>query len=93
MKKYKGLRVQVHKHAFLERKIQGLNMKCLIIADGPENRLSTLGNSKPLIPVVGLSIIERVILTAKEAGLTAFYVVTGYNGEEVRPFLGRFSLS
>jgi len=68
-------------------------MKCLIIADGPENRLSTLGNSKPFIPVVGLSIIERVILTAKEAGLTDFFVVTGYNGEEVRPFLGRFSLS
>ena len=68
-------------------------MKCLIIADGRRSSLSTKGDPKPLIPVLGLSLIERVILTAKEAGLTDFYVVTGYNGEEVGPLLGRFSLS
>ncbi len=68
-------------------------MKCLIIADGRESNLSARGGSKPLISVLGLSLIERQILAAKKAGLTDFYVVTGYNGEEVRPFLGRFSLS
>ncbi|GAI90501.1 unnamed protein product, partial [marine sediment metagenome] len=46
------------------------------------SRLSTKGDPKPLISVLGLSLIERVILTAKNAGLTDFYVVTGYNGEK-----------
>ncbi|MCK4486295.1 MAG: NTP transferase domain-containing protein [Desulfobacterales bacterium] len=59
-------------------------MKCLIIAAGQGRRLSAKGDSKPLIPLLGLSFIERVILTANKAGLTDFYVVTGYNGEEVR---------
>jgi len=44
-----------------------------------------------LMPLLGLSLIERVILTAKRAGLEAFYVVTGYRGEEVRGFLDEFS--
>jgi CDP-L-myo-inositol myo-inositolphosphotransferase len=68
-------------------------MKCLIIAAGRGSRLSTKSDSKPLIPLLGLSLIERVILTAKKGGLTDFYVVTGYNGEKVRRFLDRFSQS
>ena len=66
-------------------------MKCLIIAAGRGTRLSAKDDSKPLIPLLGLSLIERVILTAKKGGLTDFYVVTGYNGEKVRRFLDRFS--
>jgi len=66
-------------------------MKCLIIAAGQGRRLSAKGDSKPLIPLLGLSLIERVVLTANKAGLTDFYVVTGYNGEKVRRFLDRFS--
>ncbi len=62
-------------------------MKCLIIAAGRGSRLSPRGDSKPLIPLLGLPLIERVILTAKDAGLTDFYVVTGHNGEKVRRFL------
>ena len=68
-------------------------MKCLIIAAGKGTRLSSRGDSKPLIPLLGLSLIERVILTAKKSGLTDFYVVTGYNGEKVRQYLDRFSQS
>ena len=68
-------------------------MKCLIIAAGRGSRLSSRGDSKPLIPLLGLSLIERVILTAKKSGLTDFYVVTGYNGEKVRQYLDRFSQS
>ena len=68
-------------------------MKCLIIAAGKGTRLSTKSNSKPLIPLLGLSIIERVVLTAHKSGLTDFYVVTGYNGEKVRQYLKKFSQS
>ena len=66
-------------------------MKCLIIAAGRGKRISSRGDSKPLVPLLGLSLIERVILTAKNAGLTDFYVVTGYNGDKVRHYLSRFS--
>ncbi len=66
-------------------------MKCLIIAAGQGSRLSTKSDSKPIISLLGLSLIERVILTAKKGGLTDFYVVTGYNGEKVRQHLDRLS--
>lgn len=65
-------------------------MKCLIIAAGLGSRLSKKGDSKPLVSLLGLSLIERVILTAKKSGLTSFYVVTGYNGEKVRQHLNQF---
>ena len=65
-------------------------MKCLIIAAGEGSRLSKSGVLKPVIPLLGLSLIERVILTAKKAGLTDFYVVIGYNSEELKRHLNRF---
>ncbi|MBE9545890.1 MAG: NTP transferase domain-containing protein [Proteobacteria bacterium] len=66
-------------------------MKCLIIAGGKGSRLSKRGDSKPLVPLLGLPLIERVILTASKSGLDDFHVVTGYNGEKVRQHLTRFS--
>jgi len=66
-------------------------MKCLIIAAGEGSRLSIRGDSKPLVPLLELPLIERVILTAKGAGLSDFYVVTGYNGKKLRKHLDQFS--
>ena len=66
-------------------------MKCLIIAAGKGSRLRKRGDSKPLIPILGLPLIERVIRTAIEAGVDGFYVVTGYQGERVQSFLGRLA--
>jgi CDP-L-myo-inositol myo-inositolphosphotransferase len=63
-------------------------MKCLIIAAGKGSRLRQLGASKPLIPVLGVPLIDRAIRSALEAGADDFYVVTGYQGERVRGFLG-----
>ena len=62
-------------------------MKCLILAAGKGKRLSQKGDSKPLIPLLGVHLIERVIRSANTAGIDDFYVVTGYNGEKVRRFL------
>jgi len=66
-------------------------MKCLIIAGGQGSRLKAKGDSKPLVPLLGLSLLERVILTARKSGLTDFYVVTGYNGERVKSHLEHLS--
>ena len=66
-------------------------MKCLIIAAGKGSRLEQKYNCKPLIPVLGIPLIERVIRSAMEAGADEFYVVTGYQGDRVRSFLSRLS--
>jgi len=64
-------------------------MKCLIIAAGKGQRLQTKGESKPLIPLFGIALIERTILSAIEAGADDFYVVTGHHHERVDAFLMR----
>jgi len=66
-------------------------VKCLILASGQGSRLKAKGDSKPLVPLLSLPLIERVILTAHKAGLTDFYVVTGYNGEKINKHLEQFS--
>jgi len=64
-------------------------VKCLIIAAGKGERLQQRGDSKPLVPILGVPLIERVIRAAMEAGADEFYVVIGYQGERVRLFLER----
>ena len=62
-------------------------MKCLIIAAGNGSRLQQKGDSKPLVPMLGVPLIERVIHSAMQGGADEFYVVTGHRGELVRAFL------
>jgi len=66
-------------------------MKCLIIAAGRGRRLRKKGQCKPLIPLFGIALIERTILSAIEAGADDFYVVTGHHHKRVEAFLGRLS--
>ena len=58
-------------------------MKALIIAAGDGTRMQpvTRGRHKSLMNLLGLKIIERVILGAKEAGILEFVIVTGYKGK------------
>lgn len=66
-----------------------MGMKCLIIAAGRGSRLQQRGVSKPLIPILGIPLIERVIRAALETGADEFYVVTGYQSDQVCDFLER----
>jgi choline kinase len=68
-----------------------MSIKCLIIAAGKGSRLQRKGDSKPLIPILGIPLIERVIRSALEVGADDFYVVTGCRGEHVRAFLDRLT--
>jgi len=65
-------------------------MKALIIAAGKGSRLQAAAKEKPkpLIELLGLSLIERVILTAKQAGINEFIIVVGYLGEKIKEKLG-----
>jgi choline kinase len=62
-------------------------VKCLIIAAGRGSRLRDRAECKPLVPILGIPLIERVIRTALDAGADEFYVVTGYEGDRLRDFL------
>ena len=66
-------------------------MKCLIIAAGKGSRLQSRGDSKPLISILGIPLIERVIRAAMEAGADEFFVVIGHQGERVRDFLAHLA--
>ena len=65
-------------------------MKVLIIAAGRGSRLNKLTNDRPkaLFPVLGRSLIERVILTSKQAGIKEFVFVVGYLGDKIKEALG-----
>ena len=62
-------------------------MKAVIIAAGRGSRLN-MEKPKPLTPLLGLLLIERVILSAKKAGIREFIVVTGYKAEQLEKNLG-----
>jgi len=64
-------------------------LEALIIAAGRGERFRpfTDENPKPLIPLLGRPLIERVILSVREAGIEDLIIVTGYLGEKLRAFL------
>lgn len=65
-------------------------MKAVIIAAGEGSRLRpyTERKPKPLVKLLGLSLIERIIVTLKDAGISDFVVVTGYKDQMLRDHLG-----
>jgi 1L-myo-inositol 1-phosphate cytidylyltransferase len=67
-------------------------MKCLIVAAGPGARLQEKGALKPLVPILGIPLIERVISAVHGAGVDEFVVVSGYRGEELRAELDAFAV-
>ena len=61
-----------------------VKMKALIIAAGQGTRLRPIGDTKPLVSLLGLCLIERVILTAKKSGIKEFCIIVGYHGEKIK---------
>lgn len=66
-------------------------MKCLIIAAGQGSRLRQRAESKPLVPVHGVPLIQHVIRAAVAGGANEFYVVSGYQGPRLRQHLDQFA--
>jgi len=65
-------------------------VKAVILAAGDGTRLRPYTNDrpKPLVRLLGLTLVERVLLAAKKAGVRDFVVVLGYKGELIRKRLG-----
>lgn len=62
-------------------------MKAVILAAGRGKRLSQT-SPKPLTFLLGYTLIERTILSAKEYGITDFVIVVGYLGKDITEYLG-----
>lgn len=63
-------------------------MEALIIAAGQGSRLSHLYSPKPLTPIFGLCLIERIILPARLAGVRHFKIVVGYKAGKIIQAIG-----
>jgi len=65
-------------------------MKAVILAAGNGSRLRPLTSEipKPLVPLGGVPLIERIVLLAREAGIKEFLVVLGYLGDRLKEELG-----
>lgn len=58
-----------------------MRIKCLIIAAGQGSRMRRGSRGKPLVPVLGVSLIERILRALVSAGVEEFYVVVGHKKE------------
>src|SRR5437868_7482021 len=69
------------------RWLRNRSVDCLIIAAGHGSRLRAVSPSKPLTPVAGVPLIERVIRAAAEGGATRFLVATGHEAARLEGHL------
>src|SRR5271155_1778818 len=60
--------------------------QCLILAAGNGSRIAALsgGVPKPLVPLCGVPLLEHVIMSAQEAGISKFVIVVGYRADMIR---------
>lgn len=65
----------------------------LILAAGEGRRMSTLYEPKPLVPLLGLTLIERLVLTLRDCNINNIFVVVGYSGDKIRKHVESFKQS
>ena len=63
--------------------------ECLILAAGNGSRIMSAsgGSPKPLVQLHGKSLLEHVIVDAREAGIDRFVIVVGYGADVMRRWL------
>ena len=63
-------------------------MQAVIIAAGKGSRLSRFYSPKPLTPIFGLRLLERIILAGRLAGIRDFKIVVGYKAAKIKKEIG-----
>jgi 1L-myo-inositol 1-phosphate cytidylyltransferase len=60
--------------------------ECLILAAGNGSRIASVsgGVPKPLVPLCGIPLLEHVMRSCQEAGITRFVIVVGYRANLIR---------
>ncbi|HNX97668.1 MAG TPA: NTP transferase domain-containing protein [Candidatus Aminicenantes bacterium] len=64
---------------------------CLILAAGAGSRLATCTDCKPLLPLQGQPLIDRVMQNMMTAGVDDFLVITGHQADKLRAHLEGFA--
>jgi len=61
-------------------------IECLILAAGNGSRIASLsgGSPKPLVPLMGVPLLEHILLSSKAAGIERFVIVVGYRADAIR---------
>jgi choline kinase len=69
--------------------------QCLILAAGNGSRIASVsgGVPKPLVPLCGVPLLEHVMMSCQEAGISRFVIVAGYRADSIRRWLSVQSLS
>ena len=57
--------------------------QAVILAAGEGQRLRSEGSLKPLTPLLGVTLLERVVLACRDAGVSECLVVLGYGKERI----------
>jgi len=68
---------------------------CLILAAGNGSRIASVagGVPKPLVPLRGVPLLEHVMMSAQEAGISRFVIVAGYRADLIGNWLSTKPLS
>jgi 1L-myo-inositol 1-phosphate cytidylyltransferase len=68
--------------------------QCLILAAGNGSRIASLsgGMPKPLVPLCDVPLLEHVILSSQQAGISRFVIVVGYRADLIRRWFAARSL-
>src|SRR5712692_4040014 len=69
--------------------------ECLILAAGNGSRIASVsgGVPKPLVRLRGIPLLEHVITSCLEAGITRFVIVVGYRADQIRHWFAERALS
>lgn len=70
-------------------------MQAIILAAGMGKRLKelTANNTKCVVKVNGVSLIERALVALDKHKLSQIVIVTGYKGAELKEFIGEFNIN
>ncbi len=63
--------------------------ECLILAAGNGSRMASVsgGGPKPLVPLRGVPLLEHVMMSCQEAGISRFVIVVGYRADLIRHWI------
>jgi choline kinase len=68
---------------------------CLILAAGNGSRIASLsgGAPKPLVPLLGMPLLEHIMKSTQAAGINRFVIVVGYRADLIRSWFAGQPLS
>ena len=63
--------------------------RLVVLASGMGSRLRSKASPKPLVELGGISLVERALAGARQAGFDEVVVVTGHRADQIDPHGGR----